>query len=32
MDTWERVVDESATGSGFETPIRTMPLGAPFKA
>jgi hypothetical protein len=28
----ERVVELSGTGRGFETPIRTMPFGAPLRA
>ena len=29
---WDNVVELSATGRGLDTPIRTLPLGAPFRA
>lgn len=32
MDLSEKVMEESAMGRGFATPIRTTPLGAPFNA
>lgn len=32
MDLSEKVMEESAIGKGLATPIRTTPLGAPFRA
>lgn len=32
MDLSEKVMEESAIGRGFATPIRTTPFGAPFNA
>lgn len=32
MDLSEKVMEESAIGRGFATPMRTIPLGAPFNA